>query len=83
VQLIPEIAPKVNQLTVFPADTDLVFPQVRRSAAARLALGAPGAGRQVRPGALSQAYVEINFPLSANYFGVLPPANGARSIGLS
>jgi cation diffusion facilitator CzcD-associated flavoprotein CzcO len=83
VQLIPAIAPKVEQLTVFQRTPIWCFPKldVPLPPLSRWAMRMPG-GKSLQR-ALSQAYVEVTFPLSANYFGVLPLAKGARTMGLS
>ena len=74
VQVIPEIAPIVKHLTVFQRTPIWCFPKfdVPLPAAARWAMRVPG-GKAVQR-ALSQAYVEITFPLAAQYFTVNPLA---------
>lgn len=83
VQLIPEIAPQVGQLTVFQRTPIWCFPKfdVPLPAPARWAMRLPfgsAAGRL-----LSQAYVEVTFPLAAQYHSVLPLSGGAERMGLS
>ncbi|MBI3227490.1 MAG: NAD(P)/FAD-dependent oxidoreductase [Mycolicibacterium cosmeticum] len=81
VQLIPEIAPIVKQLTVFQRTPIWCFPKfdVPLPAAARWAMRLPG-GKAVQR-ALSQSYVEVTFPLSAQYHGIFPLAKGAEVLG--
>jgi len=81
VQLIPEIAPKVEHLTVFQRSPFWCFPKfdVPLPAPARRAMRIPG-GKTVQR-LLSQAYVEVTFPLSAHYFTVFPVAKRMESAG--
>jgi cyclohexanone monooxygenase len=81
VQVIPEIAPIVAHLTVFQRTPIWCFPKfdVPLPAAARVAMRLPGGTAVQR--ALSQAYVEVTFPLSAQYHGVLPLSKGAEALG--
>jgi cation diffusion facilitator CzcD-associated flavoprotein CzcO len=81
VQLIPEIAPIVDQLTVFQRTPIWCFPKldVPLPAPVRLAMRIPG-GKAIQRAA-SQAYVELTFPLSAQYFTVFPLAKRAESAG--
>ncbi|MEN4479977.1 NAD(P)/FAD-dependent oxidoreductase [Mycolicibacterium cosmeticum] len=81
VQLIPEIAPLVEQLTVFQRTPIWCFPKfdVPLPAPARWAMRLPGGSAVQR--ALSQAYVEVTFPLSAQYHGVVPLSKGAEALG--
>jgi cation diffusion facilitator CzcD-associated flavoprotein CzcO len=81
VQIIPEIAPIVEQLTVFQRTPIWCFPKfdVPLPAAARCAMRIPGGKSTQR--LLSQAYVEITFPLSAQYFTVFPLAKRAQAAG--
>ena len=74
VQVIPEIALIVKRLTVFQRTPIWCFPKfdVPLPTAARWAMRVPG-GKAVQR-ALSQAYVEITFPLAAQYFTVNPLA---------
>jgi cyclohexanone monooxygenase len=74
VQVIPEIAPIVSHLTVFQRTPIWCFPKfdVPLPAAARWAMRIPG-GKLVQR-LLSQAFVEVTFPISANYFTVFPLA---------
>jgi cation diffusion facilitator CzcD-associated flavoprotein CzcO len=84
VQVIPSIAPEVGKLTVLqrtpiwclPKPDGRIGPRARR-----LLSRVPGAQRAAR--ALSQTYVELNFPLPAHFHGVIPLASGAERIGLS
>ena len=79
VQVIPEIAPIVKQLTVFQRTPIWCFPKadVPLPAPARLAMRIPG-GKIVQR-LLSQAYVEVTFPLSAQYYTVFPIAKRAEA----
>ena len=81
VQVIPEIAPIVKHLTVFQRTPIWCFPKydVPLPAAARWAMRVPG-GKAVQR-ALSQAYVEITFPLAAQYFTVNPLAKRMEKVG--
>jgi cation diffusion facilitator CzcD-associated flavoprotein CzcO len=81
VQVIPEIAPIVQQLTVFQRTPIWCFPKfdVPLPPAARWAMRIPG-GRTVHR-LISQAYVEFTFPLAAQYFTVNPFAKRADAIG--
>ena len=83
VQVIPSIAPEVEQLVVLQRTPIwcLPKPDARIGPRARRALGrVPGAQRAAR--ALSQAFVELNFPLPAHFHGVVPLARGGERIGL-
>ena len=69
VQLIPEVAPDVERLTVFQRTPIWCLPKFDKPlpASVRWALRRiPGAQRAAR--LLSQAVVELTFPLSAHYF---------------
>jgi cyclohexanone monooxygenase len=81
VQVIPEIAPIVEHLTVFQRTPIWCFPKadVPLSPAARRAMRLPG-GKFVQR-LLSQAYVELTFPLAAQYFTVNPMAKRAPKLG--
>lgn len=81
VQIIPEIAPLVAQLTVFQRTPIWCFPKfdVPLPAAARWAMRIPGG--KVAQRLLSQAFVEVTFPISAHYFTVLPLAKRMEGVG--
>ena len=81
VQLIPEIAPKVQQLTVFQRTPIWCFPKFdwRLPAPARWAMRIPG-GKAIQR-LLSQAYVEVTFPISAQYYSVFPLAKRSERLG--
>ncbi|WP_029117003.1 NAD(P)/FAD-dependent oxidoreductase [Mycobacterium sp. URHB0044] len=81
VQVIPEIAPIVERLVVFQRTPIWCFPKmdVPLPAAARLAMRLPG-GKAIQR-LISQAYVELTFPLSAQYYTVFPLANRAARLG--
>ena len=72
VQVIPEIAPMVENLTVFQRTPIWCFPKfdVPLSRAARWAMRIPG-GKSVHRW-ISQAYVELTFPIAAHYFTLNP-----------
>ena len=81
VQVIPEIAPIVDQLKVFQRTPIWCFPKLDAplSRAARLAMRVPG-GKTVQR-LLSQAFVEFTFPLAANYFTINPFARKMDEAG--
>jgi cation diffusion facilitator CzcD-associated flavoprotein CzcO len=81
VQLIPEIAPIVKELTVFQRTPIWCFPKfdVPLPRLAHWALRLPGAKTLQR--LISQAYVEVTFPLPAQYFTVYPLARWMESVG--
>ncbi len=83
VQLIPEIAPKVQQLTVFQRTPIWCFPKFDwpLPAPARWAMRIPG-GKAIQR-LLSQAYVEVTFPISAQYYSVFPLAKRSERLGRS
>jgi len=72
VQVIPEIAPTVENLTVFQRTPIWCFPKfdVPLSRAARWAMRIPG-GKSLHRW-ISQAYVELTFPIAAHYFTLNP-----------
>lgn len=81
VQVIPEIAPIVKQLTVFQRTPIWCFPKfdVPLPAPARWAMRLPG-GKTVQRWA-SQAFVEATFPIPAQYFTVFPMARWMERAG--
>jgi cation diffusion facilitator CzcD-associated flavoprotein CzcO len=81
VQVIPAIAPEVEDLVVFQRTPIwcLPKPDARLSAPLRLALGVPGAKSVSR--FVSELFVEANFPVPAHFYGYLPLADGAEKIG--
>ncbi|HZU48319.1 MAG TPA: NAD(P)/FAD-dependent oxidoreductase [Mycobacterium sp.] len=81
VQVIPEIAPIVKQLTVFQRTPIWCFPKldVPLPAPARWAMRVPG-GKVVQRLA-SQAFVEATFPIAAHYFTVFPLAKRMEAAG--
>jgi len=72
VQVIPEIASEVEKLTVFQRTPIWCFPKfdVPLSRAARWAMRIPG-GKSLHRW-ISQAYVELTFPIAAHYFTLNP-----------
>jgi cyclohexanone monooxygenase len=83
VQVIPEIAPIVEHLTVFQRTPIWCFPKadVPLPTLARWAMHVPG-GKVVQRAA-SQAFVEFTFPVAAHYFTVIPLAKRMESVGLA
>ncbi|MGE2737915.1 flavin-containing monooxygenase [Mycolicibacterium vaccae] len=81
VQVIPEIAPIVERLTVFQRTPIWCFPKfdVPLTGAARSLMRLP-LGRTVQR-LVSQLYVELTFPLPAQYFTVNPMAKGMARVG--
>ncbi|HEX7321335.1 MAG TPA: NAD(P)/FAD-dependent oxidoreductase [Mycobacterium sp.] len=81
VQVIPEIAPIVDQLTVFQRTPIWCFPKLDVSlpAPARWAMRIPGGMALQR--LASQAFVEATFPIAAQYFTVFPLAKRMESAG--
>ena len=81
VQVIPEIAPIVKHLTVFQRTPIWCFPKfdVPLPGAARWAMRVPGGKALQR--VISQAYVEVTFPLAAQYFTVYPLASRMGEMG--
>jgi cation diffusion facilitator CzcD-associated flavoprotein CzcO len=81
VQVIPEIAPIVESLTVFQRTPIWCMPKldVPLPAAARWAMRIPG-GKVIQR-VLSQAYVEVTFTISAQYYTLFPLANRAEKMG--
>jgi len=83
VQVIPSIAPEVEKLIVLQRTPIWCLPKPDapiRPRTRQLLRRVPGAQRVVR--ALSQIYVELNFPLPAHFHGVLPLAAGGERVGL-
>ncbi|OBK91319.1 flavin-containing monooxygenase [Mycolicibacter sinensis] len=81
VQVIPEIAPKVSQLTVFQRTPIWCFPKLDLPlpAPVRWAMRVPGGKALQR--LTSQAYVEATFPIAAQYFTVFPLAKRMEAAG--
>ncbi|WP_445170076.1 flavin-containing monooxygenase [Mycolicibacterium sp. Dal123E01] len=81
VQVIPEVAPIAQRLTVFQRTPIWCFPKADLpiSRAARWAMHLPG-GKSVQR-LISQAYVEFTFPLAAHYFTMNPLARQMPEIG--
>jgi cation diffusion facilitator CzcD-associated flavoprotein CzcO len=81
VQVIPEIAPTVKQLTVFQRTPIWCFPKfdMPLPKLAHWAMRLPG-GKAVQRLA-SQAFVEATFPVPAHYFTVFPLARWMESAG--
>jgi cation diffusion facilitator CzcD-associated flavoprotein CzcO len=83
VQLIPEIAPIVKELKVFQRTPIWCFPKfdVPLPRLARWVMRLPAVMGLYR--LISQAYVEVTFPLPAQYFTVYPLARWMTSVGRS
>ncbi len=81
VQVIPEIAPIVERLTVFQRTPIWCFPKpdVPLSPMTRRLMRLPG-GHTVQR-LLSQAYVELTFTLPAQYFTLNPMAKNMSKVG--
>ncbi|WP_407688354.1 flavin-containing monooxygenase [Mycobacterium sp. HUMS_1102779] len=81
VQVIPEIAPIIERLTVFQRTPIWCFPKfdVPLPAPVRAAMRVPGARLAQR--LASQAFVELTFPISAQYFTVFPLAKRMAAAG--
>src|SRR4051794_20821966 len=83
VQVVPTIAPQVEHLTVFQRTPIWCMPKPdgpiprRMRNALRWVPGAQWAAR-----ALSQAFVEMTFPVAAHYASVVPMARWGKAIGL-
>jgi cyclohexanone monooxygenase len=83
VQVIPEIAPIVERLTVFQRTPIWCFPKydVPLSPGVRRMMRVPGGSAVQR--LLSQVFVEFAFPLGVQYFTVIPIAKRMNEIGKS
>ena len=82
VQVIPSIAPIVDHLTVFQRTPIWCLPKPDRELGPRerfVLERVPGARLATR--LLSQLFVELNFPLPAHFYGVLPLANRGEAVG--
>jgi cation diffusion facilitator CzcD-associated flavoprotein CzcO len=81
VQLIPKIAPIVKELTVFQRTPIWCFPKfdVPLPKLAHWAMRLPGVSALHR--LVSQGYVEVTFPIPAQYFTVYPFARWMEPIG--
>jgi cyclohexanone monooxygenase len=81
VQVIPEIAQIAERLTVFQRTPIWCFPKADLpiSRVARTAMRLPG-GKSLQR-LISQAYVELTFPLAAHYFTVNPLARQMTDAG--
>ena len=81
VQLIPEIAPIVKELKVFQRTPIWCFPKfdVPLPKLAHWAMRLPGTKTLQR--LISQTYVEVTFPLPAQYFTVYPLARWMEWVG--
>jgi cation diffusion facilitator CzcD-associated flavoprotein CzcO len=81
VQVIPAIAPEVGKLTVFQRTPIWCLPKPDRPLGDRerwVLEHVPGARLAAR--LLSQAFVELNFPLSAHFYGIVPLADRGEAI---
>jgi cation diffusion facilitator CzcD-associated flavoprotein CzcO len=83
VQVIPSIAPRVAELTVFQRTPIWCLPKMDgpMPRAARRILGSvPGAAEVAR--LLSQTFVELTFPVAAHYASVIPMAKWSENLAL-
>src|SRR4051794_19983603 len=83
VQVVPSIAPLVDQLTVFQRTPIWCMPKLdgpMPRAARRFLRWVPGARWAAR--ALSQTFVEMTFPVAAHYASVFPMAKASKGIAL-
>jgi cation diffusion facilitator CzcD-associated flavoprotein CzcO len=81
VQVIPSIAPQVEQLTVFQRTPIWCLPKLDaplHSPIQWLLKWVPGARLATR--AVSQLFVELTFPLPAHFNGIVPLSNGAEHL---
>ena len=81
IQVIPAIAPEVAELTVFQRTPIWCLPKPDRPLGHRerwVLEHVPGARLSAR--LLSQAFVELNFPLAAHFYGVIPLINRGEAI---
>jgi cyclohexanone monooxygenase len=83
VQVIPEIAPIVERLSVFQRTPIWCFPKadVPLPPLSRRLMRLPGGDVVQR--LLSQAYVELTFTLPAQYYTLNPMAKGMDKVGMS
>lgn len=83
IQVIPEIAPEVAELVVFQRTPIwcLPRPDAPMPSAARALMRLPGG--QLLTRWLSQAFVEITFPLAAHYYKLLPMSKVGERTGLA
>jgi cation diffusion facilitator CzcD-associated flavoprotein CzcO len=82
VQVIPAIASDVARLTVFQRTPIWCLPKPDRPLGERerwMLRHVPGARWGTR--LLSQAFVELNFPLPAHFYGMLPLADRGEAVG--
>jgi cation diffusion facilitator CzcD-associated flavoprotein CzcO len=82
VQVIPAIAPEVEKLTVFQRTPIWCMPKPDRALDRRerwVLEHVPGAKAAAR--LLSQLFVELNFPLAAHFYGIVPLADRGEKIG--
>lgn len=82
VQVIPSIAPEVEDLVVFQRTPIWCLPKPDGplTAPVRKVLGLPGAKSVAR--LLSEVYVELNFPIPAHFYGTVPLTDAVEKIGL-
>src|ERR1700736_2673561 len=82
IQLIPAIAPEVEKLTVFQRTPIWCLPKPDRPLEGRprwVLEHVPGARLAAR--LLSQVFVELNFPLAAHFYGIVPLADRGEKVG--
>ncbi len=81
IQVIPAIAPDVAKLTVFQRTPIWCLPKPDRPLGARerwLLQNVPGARLAAR--LLSHLFVELNFPLAAHFYGIVPLADRGEAV---
>jgi cation diffusion facilitator CzcD-associated flavoprotein CzcO len=84
VQVIPSIAPTVEHLTVFQRTPIWCLPKPDGPIAGwrgRVLRWVPGASRLTRW--ISQAFVELTFPLPAHFHGIVPLSRRGEHVGLA
>jgi cation diffusion facilitator CzcD-associated flavoprotein CzcO len=82
IQVIPKAAEIAEHLTVFQRTPIWCLPKPDRALSDRerwLLRWVPGARLATR--VLSQVFVEINFPLSAHFYGIVPLADRGEAVG--
>jgi cation diffusion facilitator CzcD-associated flavoprotein CzcO len=81
IQIIPSIAPVVEHLTVFQRTPIWCLPKPDRALSGRerwVLEHVPGARLATR--ILSQLFVELNFPLPAHFYGIVPLAERGEAV---
>ncbi|MDZ7911930.1 MAG: NAD(P)/FAD-dependent oxidoreductase [Rhodococcus sp. (in: high G+C Gram-positive bacteria)] len=81
VQLIPELAPITEHLTVFQRTPIWCFPKPDFPLGTPLRVGLRAPGARLLPRLASQAFVEVTFPLAAHFHTWFPLARHGESVG--